>query len=54
MSIQIPLSVSFNEINYVDDFVRCLSRFPSLSLVIKSTMLMILLDVFPDSSLSLF
>ena len=49
-----PLSLSFNKINHVDDFVRCLSRFPSLSLLIKSTMLMISLDVYPDSPLSLF
>ena len=50
-----PLSLSFNKINRVDDFVRSLSRFPpSLSLFIKSTMLMISLDVYPDSPLSLF
>ena len=52
--MQIPLSLAFNKINHVDDFVRCLSRFPSLSLLIKSTMLMISLDVYPDSPLSLF
>ena len=49
-------SLSFNKINLVDDFVRCLSRFPSLSLFIKSTMLMISSYVYADSppSLSLF
>ena len=52
--MQITLSLSFNEINQFDDFLRCLSRFPSLSLLIKSTMLMISLDVYPDSPLSLF
>ena len=54
MSIQIPPSLSFNKINHVDDFVRYLSGFPSLSLLIKSTMLMISLDVYADSPLSLF
>ena len=54
MSIQFPPSLSFNKINQFDDFIRCLSRLPSLSLLIKSTMLMISLDVYPDSPLSLF
>ena len=49
-----PLSIPFKKINHVDDFVWCLSRFPSLSLLIKSTMLMISLDVYADSPLSLF
>ena len=49
-----PLSISFNEIKHVDDFVRRLSRFPSLSLSIKSMMLMISSDVYPGSPLSLF
>ena len=48
------LSLSFNKINQSDAFVRCLSRFPSLFLLIKSTKLMISLYVYPDSSLSLF
>ena len=48
------LSLSFNKINQSDDFVRCLSRFPPLSLLIKSTKLMISLDVYPDSPFSLF
>ena len=46
--------VSFNKINQVDDFVRCLSRFPPLSFLIESTVLMISLDVYPYSPLSLF
>ena len=54
MSIQIPLCLSFIEINQFDDFVRCLSSFPSLSVLIKSTMLMISSDVYPGSRLSLF
>ena len=45
--------LSFNKINHVDDFVRCLSRFHPLSLLIKSTVLMISLDGNPDSPLSL-
>ena len=47
------LSLSFNKINQSEDFVRCLSRFPSLFLLIKSAKLMISLDVYPDSPLSL-
>ena len=54
MSIQIPLSLSFNKINHVDDLVTCLSRFPSVSLLKKSTNLMISSDVYPGSPLSLF
>ena len=49
-----PLSLSFNQINQVDDFVRCLSIFPPLFLLIKSTLLMTFLDVYPDSPLYLF
>ena len=44
----------FHKINHVGDFVRCLSRFSSLSRLIKSTMSMISLDVYADSPLSLF
>ena len=54
MSIQIPFSLSFHKMSDVDDLVRCLSRFPSVSLFIKSTMLTISLDVYPDFPLSLF
>ena len=54
MSIQSPLSLSFQKINHADDFVRRLSRFPCLSLLMKSTMLIISSDVYPGfSSLSL-
>ena len=49
-----PLSLSLNKINQVDDFVRCLSIFPPFFLLIKSTLLMISLDVYPDSPLYLF
>ena len=45
--------LSFHKINHVDDLVRCLRRFPSLCLLMKSTMLMISLDVYADSPLSL-
>ena len=48
------LSLALKKMNHVDNFVRCLCRFPSLSLWIKSTMLMISLDVYADSPLSLF
>ena len=54
MSMQIPLSLALNKMNQFDDFVRCQSRFLSLSLLIKSTMLMISLDVYADSRLSRF
>ena len=54
MSVQIPPSLTFNKINRVDDFIRCLSRFPPLSVLIKSTVLMISLDVYPDFPLYLF
>ena len=54
MSIESPLSLSFKKINHVDDFDKCLSRVPSLSLLIKSTMLTISSDVYPESRLSLF
>ena len=52
--MQVPPSLSFNSMNHVDDLVRRLSRFPPLSLLIQSTMLMISSDVYPGYHLSLF